>query len=67
MTMQELEITIDKNGRVLVAVRGIQGGGCLALTKSLENAIGTVEERNHTAEFYQKPVEGREYQYQSER
>jgi len=67
MTMQELEITIDKNGRVQVAVRGILGEGCLALTKNLENAIGTVEERNCTAEFYEKPVEGREYQHQSER
>jgi hypothetical protein len=67
MTMQELEITIDKNGRVQVAVRGTQGGGCLALTKNLENAIGTVEERNYTAEFYEKLVEGREYQYQGKR
>ena len=57
MEMQELEIIIDKNGRVQVAVRGIRGDGCHALTKDLEVAIGTVEDRNNTAEYYEQPVE----------
>ena len=57
MDMQELEITIDKNGRVQVAVRGIPGEGCLTLTKNLEEAVGTVEERTYTAEYYEQPVE----------
>nr|WP_319376717.1 DUF2997 domain-containing protein [uncultured Methanoregula sp.] len=57
MEMQELEITIDKDGRVQVAVRGVKGEGCLTLTKDLENALGTVEERGHTAEYYEQPVE----------
>ena len=56
MDMQELEITIDKEGRVQVAVRGIRGEGCLALTKNIENAVGTVEEREYTAEYYEQPV-----------
>ncbi len=54
MEMRELEITIDKNGRVNVGVRGIAGEGCLALTKNLEKAVGTVEERTYTAEFYEQ-------------
>jgi hypothetical protein len=57
MEMQELEITIGKDGRMTVAVRGVHGEGCLALTKNLENAVGTVEERTCTAEFYEQPVE----------
>ena len=51
MEMQELEITIDKEGRVQVAVRGVKGEGCLGLTKNIENAVGTVEEREYTAEY----------------
>jgi hypothetical protein len=56
MEMQELEITIDKEGRVQVAVRGVKGEGCLGLTKNIENAVGMVEEREHTAEYYDQPV-----------
>jgi len=56
MEMKELEITIDKEGRVQVTVRGVQGEGCLGLTKNIENAVGTVEERAYTAEYYEQPV-----------
>jgi hypothetical protein len=56
MEMQELEITIDKEGRVQVAVRGVQGDGCLGITRNIENAVGTVEEREYTAEYYGQPV-----------
>jgi hypothetical protein len=56
MEMQELEITIDKEGKVKVAVRGVQGEGCLAITKNIENAVGTVEEREYTPEYYEQPV-----------
>jgi hypothetical protein len=56
MEMQEMEITIDKEGRVQVAVRGVHGEGCVALTKNIENAVGEVEERKYTAEYYEQPV-----------
>jgi hypothetical protein len=67
MDMQELEITIDKNGRVIVAVKGAHGDGCRALTVDLEEAIGTVEERVYTAEYYEQPVEVRDFQRQNQR
>jgi hypothetical protein len=63
MEMQELEITIDREGRVQVAARGVKGGDCLGLTKNIENAVGTVEEREYTAEFYEQPVNVSDYQY----
>jgi hypothetical protein len=63
MEMQEMEITIDKEGRVQVAVRGVHGEGCVALTKNIENAVGEVEERKYTAEYYEQPVEVSEYQF----
>lgn len=56
MEMQELEITIDREGKVQVAVRGIRGEGCLALTRNMETAVGTVEGREYTAEYYEQPV-----------
>jgi hypothetical protein len=62
MEMQELEITIDKDGKMQVAVRGVHGAGCLAATKNLENAVGAVEERTCTAEYYEQPVQSSEYQ-----
>jgi hypothetical protein len=55
MEMQELEITIDRDGRVQVAVRGVRGEGCLSLTERIEKAVGTVEGREYTAEFYEQP------------
>jgi len=66
MEMKELEIIIDKNGRVQVAVRGVHGERCREQTKDLEEAIGTVEERNYTAEYYEQPVEVRDFQYQNQ-
>jgi hypothetical protein len=67
MEMQELEITIDKEGRVQVEVRGIHGEGCVELTKNIENAVGTVEERKYTAEYYEQPVEVFGFQRHSRR
>lgn len=63
MEMKELEITIDKAGRVQVAVRGVQGEGCLDLTKNIENEVGSVEEREYTAEYYEQPVTVSDHQY----
>ena len=54
MEMQELEITIDRNGRMQVAVRGTRGEGCLLLSKNFENAVGRVEEREYTPEYYEQ-------------
>lgn len=51
MDIQEVEVTIDKNGKVSLQVRGVKGNQCLALTKDLEQALGgEVETREMTAE-----------------
>jgi hypothetical protein len=67
MEMQELEITIDRDGKMAVRVRGAHGEGCLALTKKLEDAVGTVEERNCTSEFYEQTVEVSAYRKTGQR
>ena len=40
MDLQEMEVTIDKNGQVQLHVRGVEGLACLELTQSLESALG---------------------------
>jgi len=56
MQMQELEITIGNDGRVVIHVSGATGQDCVSLTGALEQAVGTVEERTFTPEFYEQPV-----------
>jgi hypothetical protein len=63
MELQELEIMIDKEGRVQVAVRGVKGDSCLGMTKNIENAIGTLEGREYTAEYYEQPVSVSDHHY----
>jgi hypothetical protein len=67
MEMQEMEITIDRDGRIAVKVNGAHGADCLAVTKNLEEAAGVVEERIYSAEYYEQPATIRDYQQLSRR
>jgi hypothetical protein len=40
MDIQEIEVTIDKNGQVQIHVLGATGTTCLDLTQGLEAALG---------------------------
>jgi hypothetical protein len=62
MEIQEMEIIIDREGRIHVKVRGAHGEDCLALTKNLEEAAGVVEQREYTSEYYEHPVQAQEHQ-----
>lgn len=53
MDLQELEIQVDRDGNVTVHVKGVKGEECLALTKSIEEALGRVTERSLTHEHYE--------------
>jgi hypothetical protein len=51
MEVEEIEITIGKNGQVKLHVRGMKGKKCLTLTEELEKALGNnILERQLTAE-----------------
>ena len=51
MELQEIEVFIDKDGKVRIEVRGVKGSACLDLTKALEEALGgEVENRELTPE-----------------
>lgn len=40
MELQEIEVTINKDGQVEVRVRGVKGNACLDITRPLEDALG---------------------------
>ncbi len=40
MDVQEVEVTINKNGQVEIQVRGVKGLQCLEITAPLEQALG---------------------------
>ncbi len=51
MDVQEVEVTIGKDGKVQVHVRGVKGEACLDITRALESALGgQVELREMTPE-----------------
>lgn len=51
MELQEIEIFIEKDGRVRIEVHGAKGAACLELTRPLEAALGgQVELREMTSE-----------------
>jgi hypothetical protein len=51
MDLQEIEVTIGKDGKVQLHVRGVKGDACLDITRALEEALGgEVELRELTPE-----------------
>ena len=50
----ELEITIDAEGNVTIKVIGGDGSTCVELTKELEEALGLVDKRTLTENYYQE-------------
>ena len=48
-----IEITFSADGKFTVQARGFKGSSCHQATKALEEALGDVQSRRNTAEFYQ--------------
>ena len=66
MNLEEIEIFIEKDGRVVVQVRGVKGQACLELTRELEALLGgEVELREMTAEAYEPNLVQNETQQQT--
>jgi hypothetical protein len=51
---REMKISIGPDGSVNIEVAGVPGGDCLDFTKFIEEELGEVTNREHTAEFYQE-------------
>jgi hypothetical protein len=52
----EIELLFTPDGQVRLETRGLKGKTCVEETAALEKAIGKVERRTRTAEFYQQPA-----------
>jgi len=66
MSEERIEVTIDRNGNVLMKVIGVKGPKCQEITAPIVEALGgEVLEHDTTPEFYEQILE--EDQEQSNR
>jgi hypothetical protein len=56
MSQEEIEIEVDKHGRVTIRTLGIKGKRCLDVAEALAEIIGKEQERTMTSEFYESEV-----------
>ncbi len=49
----ELEVEISQDGEVSFTVKGLKGNGCMDLARQLEEALGEVQEKTRTPEYYE--------------
>jgi hypothetical protein len=55
MDIQEIEVTINKNGKVEIHMKGFKGDECIMVTKELEQALGgEVDVRELLAEYFEE-------------
>ena len=57
---QKIRVEISTTGESTVTVTGTKGKGCLAATRDLEAALGTVKSDRKTGDYYQRPEEEKE-------
>jgi hypothetical protein len=50
----EIEVLIGPDGTVRIKTHGLRGEACIVETKSLEQAVGRVERREKTREYYEQ-------------
>jgi hypothetical protein len=50
----EIEVVIGADGRVKIKTHGLRGEACMEETKALEQAVGKVERREKTREYYEQ-------------
>jgi hypothetical protein len=53
MAQEEIEITIDAQGRVQVKTIGIKGERCLDVAEEIVRILGREESRQMTSEYYE--------------
>jgi hypothetical protein len=52
----ELEIIIQKDGKIEIQVRGVKGKTCLNLTQKIEQQLGVVEKKQLSSEYSLTPT-----------
>jgi len=66
MGIKKMRIRIGRNGHTEIRVEGGQGDDCLAFTRAVEQALGQVEQRELTEDYYQETVPLSIYEHQRE-
>ena len=56
--MPRIIATVAPDGKVAFKVEGASGPACTSLTAALEKALGVVEKRTKTSDYYKQTVEG---------
>jgi hypothetical protein len=49
--MENMTVTIDADGNVVISVNGIKGKSCKDVTRQIEKALGVVTADKNTSEF----------------
>ncbi len=57
MNSQEIEITIERDGRVAYTIKGVKGSDCETISALLEQ-MGQVETEERTGEYYEREQGG---------
>ena len=52
---EELEILIQKDGKIEIQVRGVKGKTCLNLTQKIEHQLGLVEKKQLSSDYSLNP------------
>jgi len=52
---EEIEIEIDKAGKVTMRTKGVKGQDCMKLADLVLQIVGREESRTKTNEFYESP------------
>lgn len=50
----EIEVLIGADGTVTIKTHGLRGEACIEETKALEQAVGKVQRREKTSEYYEQ-------------
>jgi len=53
MATKKMIVHIDRDGATHIRVEGGEGDDCLLFTRSLEEALGVVQQREFTAEYHE--------------
>ena len=51
---ETIKFTITQDGTVTEEVIGVKGTQCLDLTEKIENALGSIDWRKETSDYYNK-------------
>lgn len=62
-----IKVKIDRTGKSTIEVHGVKGRACEDVTRFLEQALGRIERREQTAEYFEQAVvEEREHETQGQ-